>query len=212
MAFEIDHVVWRVNDLEPAGEHLHDRFGLVSVPGGRHPGWGTANRILPLGPSYLELIAVVDEGEAAGDPTGRRWLERRTEPEGPLLLCLRTGDIDAAAARLGLEVGRKSRIRPDGVEIAWRSAGLDIAMERPWLPFFIDWEVPLGLHPGRTPIPGGGPASGGISWVQVGADPAELAEWLGGESVPVRLAGSPRVNALGVALGGGEVVLGEPER
>src|SRR5579872_6099806 len=191
MALQIDHVVWRVNDLDAAGAGLQRRYRLASVPGGRHPGWGTANRIVPLGPSYLELIAVVDQAEAAADVNGRRWLDRLADPEGPLLLCLAASDIDAVAARLGLEVGRKSRLRPDGVEIAWRFAGLDAALERPWLPFFISWEAPPERHPGRTPVDGG-PQAAGISWVQVGADPDELAAWLGGQELPVRLGGPPR--------------------
>lgn len=205
MAFQIDHVVCRVNDLETAGADLQRRYGLVSVPGGRHPGWGTANRIVPLGLSYLELIAVVDPAEAAGDRTGRRWLNRLDEPEGPLLVCLSTDDIDAVAARLGVEVEAKSRVRPDGAVVGWRSAGLEIALERPWLPFFISWEVPPELHPGRTP----GADPGALAWVQIGAAPGELAGWLGGggETLPIRLGGPPRVNAVGVALGGREVVL-----
>lgn len=209
MSFEIDHVVWRVNDLEAAAADVKLRYGLASVPGGRHPGWGTANRIVPLGSSYLELIAVVDPAEAAADATGRDWLDHLAEPEGPLLLCLRTDAIDAVASRLRLEVVRKSRLRPDGVEVAWRSAGLDVALKKPWLPFFICWDLPPDRHPGRTPIPGGAPGAGGISWVQVGASSSELSEWLGGEELPLRLAGPPRVNAFGAALDGREITLPE---
>ena len=45
----IDHVIYAVDDLDTAGAALFDREGLASVPGGRHEGWGTANRIVPLG-------------------------------------------------------------------------------------------------------------------------------------------------------------------
>jgi Glyoxalase-like domain len=55
MALHIDHIVWGVDDLDRAAAQVQERYGLASVPGGRHPGWGTANRIIPLGPSYLEL-------------------------------------------------------------------------------------------------------------------------------------------------------------
>ena len=44
--------------------------------GGRHPGHGTANRIVPLGSSYIELMAVVDRVEADSSPLGS-WVERR---------------------------------------------------------------------------------------------------------------------------------------
>ena len=72
-ALELDHVLIAVADLAAAARELEVRHGLASVEGGRHPGWGTANRIVPLGDTYLELIAVVDEAEAAESPFGR-WV------------------------------------------------------------------------------------------------------------------------------------------
>jgi hypothetical protein len=43
---------------------MEGRYGLASIEGGRHPGWGTANRIIPLGDAYIELVTVVDDEEA----------------------------------------------------------------------------------------------------------------------------------------------------
>jgi hypothetical protein len=205
VALSIDHVVWGVSDLDAAGDALLQRYGLRSVKGGRHPGWGTANRIVPLGGNYIELLTVADEAEAARDETGQLWLRRLREGDGLLTWCLSTDDIENVAARLGLELRHKWRIRPDGSEISWRIAGLEASLERPALPFFISWDVPPDQHPGRQYA--GSPDPGGITWVQVGADPAELAEWLGGEEVRVRFGGPPRVNAVGLAAGSGEVVV-----
>ena len=67
----IDHVVLACADLDVAAAHLLERHGLASVPGGRHPGWGTANRIVPLGGSYVELITVVDAEEALQSQFGK---------------------------------------------------------------------------------------------------------------------------------------------
>jgi hypothetical protein len=80
-AIELDHVLIAVTDLAEAGNAFAARFGLVSLEGGRHPGWGTANRIVPLGSSYLELIAVVDESEAAHSAwgAGSQAAPRRTD-------------------------------------------------------------------------------------------------------------------------------------
>jgi hypothetical protein len=68
---ELDHVLLAVTDLAAAGRELQVRYGLASVEGGRHPDWGTANRIVPLGASYLELIAVVNQAAAADSSLGR---------------------------------------------------------------------------------------------------------------------------------------------
>src|SRR5918912_1070991 len=74
-----------VADLDAAAHELEARHGLASIEGGRHAGWGTANRIVPLRESYIELITVVDEAEdrlglavSEGSRTGRdgrllRW-------------------------------------------------------------------------------------------------------------------------------------------
>src|SRR5207253_9345067 len=53
---ELDHVLIAVDDLAAAARELEARHGLASIRGGRHPGWGTANRIVPLGQTYLELV------------------------------------------------------------------------------------------------------------------------------------------------------------
>ena len=52
---ELDHVLVAVDDLEAAAKEVEQRYGLASVEGGRHRGLGTANRIVPLGVTYLEL-------------------------------------------------------------------------------------------------------------------------------------------------------------
>ncbi|HLN14742.1 MAG TPA: VOC family protein, partial [bacterium] len=61
----IDHVLIAVPDLAEGARKMEDAYGLRAIEGGRHPGAGTGNMIVPLGTSYLELIAVVDPGEAS---------------------------------------------------------------------------------------------------------------------------------------------------
>lgn len=70
---ELDHVLIPVADLCGAVTEFDRRCGVVSVEGGRHSGWGTASRIVPLGDSYLELVAVVDLAEALRSTFGR-WV------------------------------------------------------------------------------------------------------------------------------------------
>ena len=206
MALHIDHIVWGVDDLDRAAAQVQERYGLASVPGGRHPGWGTANRIIPLGPSYLELIAVADAGEAAADPVGSGYARHIQAATGLMLWCLATDELDAVAARLDLPIEAKSRVLPDGTSLGWRLVGLPAALDNPSLPFFIEWDVSPERHPGRMRA-GHAAATEGIASVTVGADPSELSAWLGGASLPVRLAGPPGVNSVTVATARGDIVI-----
>jgi hypothetical protein len=202
----IDHVVRGVPDLDSAGRWLEEEFGLASVVGGKHDGWGTGNRIVPLGGGYVELIGVVDDDAAAASPIGRVVAERVEEGDRWLCWCVATDDVEGTASRLGLEVDRGSRVRPDGTVLGWRSAGFPFALSNPTLPFFIAWEVPPNLHPGSGPA-GHRIAPTGIAWIEVGDDP-RLAEWLRGEDLPVRTVAGPRgVLAVGISTTNGEVVL-----
>ena len=142
---ELDHVLIAVSDLDAAAREVEDRLGLASVEGGRHQGLGTANRIVPLGATYLELVAVVDEAEAAQSGFGS-WLVGGDRPR-LLGWCARTDDLDAVAARLGLTISDGARTRPDGTVLSWRMAGLERSAEEPSLPFFIEWGQ-------GTPYPG----------------------------------------------------------
>src|SRR3954468_17784397 len=112
MTYRIDHAVFAVRDLDDAAERWADRYGLASSPGGRHPGWGTANRIAPLGPDYLELLSVVEPEVAESTVLGRTLLELTVEGDRWFSLCLADDDLEAPAARLGLEVEAGSRTTP----------------------------------------------------------------------------------------------------
>ncbi|MGZ5306415.1 MAG: VOC family protein [Actinomycetota bacterium] len=182
----IDHVVLGVQDLDVAGDRLLSEHGLASVAGGRHANWGTANRIVPLGADYLELIAVVDPEQAAGTALGREMTELTVDGDRWFSICLASDDVNPIAARLALPVDPGARTRPDGTEVRWRGAGVDAPTRPRWLPFFITWESARELHPGRTPIqhPSG---ANGIDWVEVGGDPERLSVWLGGADLPIRV-------------------------
>ncbi len=148
----IDHVIVLVPDLDRGAAQLLDRFGLSSVPGGRHAGHGTGNRVVPLGGDYLELMAVVDSVEAAESPLGRWAAAHTTADLTPAALCLRTDDIESIAALLGEEAGAMSRRLPDGSVLSWHLAGLPGMLGPDNLPFFIEWHCDPADHPGATPI------------------------------------------------------------
>lgn len=206
----IDHVIYAVDDLDAAGAVMFDREGLASVPGGRHGGWGTANRIVPLGESYLELITVVDVDEAEQSEFGRAVRRALTEDHPLVGWVVATDDIDGIAKRLDLEVEEKSREAGDGSTLSWRLAGLERAVKTSALPFFVQWEVPPDRHPGAADVRHEADPRG-IAWVEVSTDePDEVREWLGeADDLSLRITeGDPALAAAAIETGGGEIVLG----
>lgn len=203
-----DHVIYAVEDFDVAANHFLSEYGLASVPGGRHTGHGTGNRIVPLGSTYVELMGILDPREAESSPIGS-WLKRRIEDGGGLAaLCLGTDDINFISSRLGLDAVSMSRANEDGSTVQWRMVGLEVALNEPQLPFFIQWDIPAELHPGRIRashrrIPHG------ISWIELRADEQRLRSWLGNHSLDLRVAvnGDPGLLAAGIKTNKGDVIL-----
>lgn len=170
----VDHVVLGVADLDAAAERMA-ALGLPSAAGGRHPSLGTENRIVPLQGCYVELVAgeLID---AVLDGAAERWLG----------WMVRTDDVEAHAARLGLDVVAMTRDRPDGSELRWRLAGDGFLSP---LPTFIQWDTPWD--------PGG---DGELLTVDVAVDADRLQAWVDGAALPVRVVdGPPGVHAVAVA-------------
>jgi len=191
---QLDHVLIRVADLYGAAREIETRHGLPSIEGGRHPGWGTANRIVPLHDAYLELVAVVDEEEAAFSPFGR-WVAS-AKPGKPFGWAVRTGHLDEVAHRLNLTIVRGSRATPGGRRAEWRTAGFEQAGRDPSLPFFIEWAP-------NTPFPGNG-GDARVDHLELVGDPTRLADRLGegqNELPIVVREGPPRVASVVLADG-----------
>jgi Glyoxalase-like domain len=208
---ELDHVLIAVADLSAAASLVEARFGLTSIEGGRHPGWGTANRIVPLGVAYLELVAVVDSAEAKKSAFGNWVLHAASEWPRALGWAVRTDDLDAVSSRLHLKARGGSRVLRDGRHLRWRLAGVEQAAARPMLPFFIEW--------GReTPLPGPAPvahAAGevAIHELQVTGNADELAAWIGEHQIRVRVQpGVPALTGVVLATTRGEIVIGDDLR
>lgn len=206
-SLRVDHVIYAVRDLEAAAARFSDEYGLGSVVGGRHPGWGTANRIVPLGQDYVELVGVVDRSEAAASDFGRPVMEAVASGDRLVGWAVATDDLQGIASRLNLEVVRGSRTRPDGSALSWRLAGVARSVATGALPFFIQWDGPPELHPGAaaadhrvTPRQ--------IAWVQVTATEKSLRDWLGDSDLPLRIVeGPPSLSAVSISTAEGELVL-----
>ena len=181
---QVDHVVIGVADLSEAAGRLSRAFGLTSVAGGRHRGWGTANRLVPLGECYLELVTVVDPVEAAACAFGR-WVAGMIAARAGWGWVVRTEAIAAVADRLGLVLADGSRPGADGGPLTWQLAGVEEACNNPSLPFFIQWGLDTPL-PGRALVTHRS-GSWSLSELVVAGDDRVVDEWLGQRLKQVRI-------------------------
>src|SRR5262249_39240753 len=153
------------------------------------PEWGTANRIVPLGDAFLELIAVEHQRVAWASPVGRRVAEC-APTRSPAFWAVQPDALAPVATRLGLTVTEGERQRRAGAFYSWQVAGLDVAVEQ-GLPFFIHWSG-LGTLPHRMGVKHSALAEPGFSWVEVG-DRERLLDWLGPNRLPLRHVQDERV-------------------
>lgn len=203
---ELDHVLIAVADLEAAASEIEGRYGLTAVEGGRHSGWGTANWIVPFGENYLELVAVVDEADAARSPFGRWVAAARPAPFQVLGWAVRTRELDAIARRLELTISEGARAGRDGRLVRWRLVGVEQAATEPFLPFFIEWGQGTS-PPGRADATHrAGPVT--IAELRLLGDADRLTTWLGDHLLPITLrAGAPAVDSVLVTGASGEIVI-----
>ncbi|TMC78169.1 MAG: VOC family protein [Chloroflexi bacterium] len=179
----VDHVLLPVEDLDQAARRIHERFALQAIPGGRHPKVGTANQIVPLGLQYLELIAVVDQHEAAGSRLGVRVAKALNQGTTFVAWALRTRDLDAVRAT-----------------------------DPSPMPFVIEWRIPDSLHPGQVAASHGTGATA-LRRVIVGSrEPDRLREKLGlllgpSSMYEVRKADDDGVQEIVLENAGGELIV-----
>ena len=199
----IDHIILGVHNLDVAARQVRDAYGLDSLVGGTHPGLGTSNRIVPLGSSYLELLAVVDDTEARRTHRGQALIEAIAAGDRLLDWAIRVDNIEEVSRRTGLVPEPGSRITPQGKQLSWRT----LRPRESGLPFFIEWAKGT-THPGEESARHHSRPDG-IAWVEVGGDPQRLSSWLGdGHDLPIRFVdGPPGLLAAGVATADGEIVL-----
>jgi hypothetical protein len=206
----LDHVIYATRDAAATAAWLREQHGLGAVAGGFHPGHGTRNLVVPLDPpQYLELLEVVDDGAAARSPIGAAVTARLARGEGLWTWAVLADDLDAVAARLGIEPSVGHLADADGtVRGRWRTvaAGDD-------LPFFIAYDVDpeerRARQRRRHAEAAHAAGASGFAWIEVGGDEERLRDWLGDPTLPVRYAGGPPgPRAVAIRTQDGEIVIG----
>lgn len=192
----LDHLVFATNDLEGTVAWFERTTGVRPVPGGEHPGWGTRNYLVGLGPdSYLEIIGP-DLRRPAAEPesvpfgiaelTGSRLV---TWAVHPVDLEAAAASAQEAGANLG-EIQPMSRQTPAGDLLRWRLTSIRPAPFDGVVPFLIDWGS------SRHPAAAGLPSVELLNFSATHPDPAGVAAVLDalGVSLPVS-AGQPALSA-----------------
>jgi hypothetical protein len=151
----LDHIILGINDLDSGIAWVEQHTGVRAAFGGVHPGRGTRNALLSLGPDcYLEIIAPDPQQTA---PT---WFAQILSLPEPRLIswAVHTTELTALAEMAGAAgfpidgPNHGARTRPDGNALSWKLFHL-------WdnrggmLPFFIEWGRE-SVHP-ATDAPSG---------------------------------------------------------
>lgn len=144
MPLTVDHLVYAVPDLDVGISDLERELGVRATPGGSHPGLGTRNALLALGPAvYLEII-----GPDPEQPAPARPLPFGLDGIGKGRLVTWAAGADDLEARVerargaGFDPGpvvAMSRDRPDGARLDWRLTRRAEPGGSGLVPFLIDW-------------------------------------------------------------------------
>lgn len=193
----VDHLVWCVPELNAGISAFEDLTGVRAAIGGSHPGIGTHNALVSLGPrTYLEIIAP----DPAQQQYRRPRVFRLDDIDRPTLVTwaaasARVAELAGTAFGDGQHLGDSrtlSRMRPDGVLLHWTMTDPYVEIDGGIVPFLINW--------GDTPHPGEG--------APLGVSIRELRAWhpdsegVSGKlakldiELRVEVAGAPRLAAI----------------
>ena len=153
----IDHLVYATPDLNRGVEEIEKLLGVRATVGGQHPGRGTRNALVALGPMvYLEIIA--PDPDQPPPKESRPFGLDELRKSKLVAWCVRGDDLErlrSEAVRKGVALGEVrsgGRRRPDGVQLSWQFTDPWVRVADGIVPFFIDWGQ--SPHPARTAAKG----------------------------------------------------------
>jgi len=205
----VDHLVYACPELGPAIERIAALTGVRAAYGGQHPGLGTHNALLSLGPrTYLEIIA---PDPSQPRPAGPRPFGLDDLSAGALRAwAAAPDDLDvtlqrsrAAGFGYGPVVARRRRTA-EGHDLAWRMTESSSLADDGVVPFLIDWAD--SPHPAES-------APGGVTLAEFrlsSSDPGRLSARLRilGLDLRVEAADRPALRAVLTGPGGERLALG----
>src|SRR5262249_49109253 len=154
---QVDHLVYATPNLDLGVATMQKLLGVHASTGGQHPGFGTRNALLALGPSiYLEIIGPDPEQPKPAGPR-RFGIDDLNEPK-LIGWVSRAPALDALVTRAraqGIGLGDAlsgSRKRPDGTLLTWRYTDPSVIIEHRLIPYFMDWGA--SSHPATTAAKG----------------------------------------------------------
>lgn len=151
----LDHLVYATPDLEATCRDLETRLGVRASAGGQHPGRGTHNALISIGPrAYLEII-----GPDPLQPEPRPVWFGIDQLAAPKLItwAVHVDDLEAFMkeispnANVGL-VRSGSRKTPEGTTLSWRLTEPQVVQGIGLVPFLIEWNS--REHPAGSAITG----------------------------------------------------------
>ena len=153
----VDHLVYAAPDLNRGVEEIEKLLGVRAVAGGQHPGRGTRNALIALGPTaYLEIIAPDTVQPPPKEP--RHFGVDGLKESRLVAWFIKGSDLkrlrDEAVSKgvpLG-EVKSGSRQRPDGSQLSWQFTDPSTLVADGIVPLLIDWGK--SSHPAHTAAKG----------------------------------------------------------
>lgn len=153
----IDHLVYATNDLAATCRDLEMRLGVRASPGGQHPGRGTRNALISIGPkAYLEIIGP----DTLQPETKAAWfgIDQLTFPR-LVAWAVRVNDLESfveeISTRATIGVVRSGeRTTPDGTRLSWQLTEPQLINGIGVVPFLIEWNSQE--HPGDSATRGPG--------------------------------------------------------
>lgn len=152
---QLDHLVYATRDLEATCRDLEIRLGVRASAGGQHPGRGTHNALISIGPrAYLEII-----GPDPLQPETRPvWfgIDQLTAPK-LITWAVRIDNLEAFVkeispnANVGV-VRSGSRKTPEGTTLSWQLTEPQLVQGVGLVPFLIEWRS--RQHPAHSATSG----------------------------------------------------------